>query len=89
MITAEAKGTSLPDVNRDSVPDALEVARITNDQTKAARDYTLKMAELQAKSNANIQKLQVERERNQVNLKNQSNDLEIAKINSRNRKSKS
>ena len=89
MIAAEAKGTSLPDVNRDSVPDALEVARITNDQTKAARDYTLKMAELQAKSNANIQKLQVERERNQVNLKNQSNDLEIAKINSRNRKSKS
>ena len=47
------------------------------------------MAEITGKTRIDAQKIQVEREKIATDLKNQDNDLEIAKINARNRGSKS
>jgi hypothetical protein len=73
------------DVDQSGVADALEVSRLTNDQANAARDYDAKMQELASKRQSEAQKLQLEREKLQVERDNQKNDLEIAKVNARNR----
>lgn len=73
------------DTDQSGVADALEVSRLTADQTKAARDYDAKMQELASKRQAEAQKLALEREKLQVERENQKNDLEIAKMNAKNR----
>ena len=88
LIAAEAKGGALPDVNANAVPDVLEISKLTHEQTKAARDYQLKMADIQSKNLQNNQKLQVEREKLQVARENQTNDLAIARENAKGRNKK-
>lgn len=73
------------DVDQSGVADALEVSRLTADQTKAAKDYDAKMQELASKRQSEAQKLALEREKLQVERDNQKNDLEIAKLNAKNR----
>ena len=73
------------DVDQSGVADALELSRLTADQTKAAREYDTKMQELASKRQTEAQKLAVEREKLQVARENQKNDLEIAKLNAKNR----
>ena len=87
LIAAESKA-QLPDVNTNEVPDVLEISRISNEQSKLEKDNAVKMADIQSKMAQNAQKLQIEREKLQVDRENQKNDLEIAKINARNRASK-
>jgi hypothetical protein len=87
LIAAESKA-QLPDVNTNEVPDVLEISRISNEQSKLEKDNAVKMADIQSKMAQNAQKLQIEREKLQVARENQKNDLEIAKINARNRASK-
>jgi hypothetical protein len=87
LINAESK-TMLPDTNANEVPDVLEINTIANARNKLERDYSSKMADIQSKAVQNAQKLQIERERIQVDRENQKNDLEIAKINAKNRASK-
>jgi len=87
LIAAESK-TQLPDVNTNEVPDVLEISTLANNRTKLERDYASKMADIQSKSMQNSQKLQIEREKLQVARENQKNDLEIAKLNAKNRASK-
>lgn len=89
MIAAEAKGNPLPDENNDQVPDVLEVSKLTNEQTKSAKEYEIKMADIQSRLVQNSQKLQVEREKLQVTRENMANDVQVARINSSNRKKKS
>ena len=88
LIAAEAKAGSMVDVDENKVPDVLEISKLANEQSKAARDYESKMRELQSKSRENAQKMQLEREKLQVARENQKNDLEIAKLNAKNRASK-
>jgi hypothetical protein len=88
LIAAESKVT-LPDVNANETPDVLEISSIMNQQTKLTKDYESKMADIQAKNLQNSQKLQIEREKLQVDRENQKNDLEIAKLNAKNRGAKS
>ena len=88
LINAEAKAI-LPDVNQDQTPDVLQINTIMNQQAKVAKDYESKMADIQSKTMQNAQKLEIEREKLKVERENMQNDLEIAKLNAKNRASKS
>ena len=76
------------DVNSNAIPDILEVSRLANEQSKAAKDYQMKMADIQSKNTLAAQKLQVEKEKLQVARENQANDLAIAKENAKGRAKK-
>jgi hypothetical protein len=87
LIAAEA-GNGLPDVDQNAVPDVLEMSKLTSEQTKAAKDYEIRMADIQSRAKQNMDKMQLERQKLQVERENQKNDIEVAKINARNRANK-
>jgi hypothetical protein len=88
LIAAESKSGPLSDIDASGTPDVLEISKLANEQTRAAKDYQAKMADIQSKNALASQKLQVEREKLQVARDNQANDLAIAKENAKNRASK-
>ena len=77
------------DLNQNAVPDVLEMSRFASEEAKAAKDYQLKMSDVQNKNRLAAEKLQVEREKLQISRENQANDLAIAKENAKNRAKKS
>ena len=87
IIAAESKG-GLPDADMNNIPDALEIDKLMNDQSKAANDYQAKMADIQAKNSLAAQKIALEKEKLKVERENQVNDLKIAQTNAKNRASK-
>lgn len=87
IIAAESKG-GLPDTDENAVPDVLEMTNLMNQQTKLTKDYELKMADIQSKSNQASQKLKIEQEKLKVARENMQNDLEIAKLNAKGRAQK-
>jgi hypothetical protein len=89
LIAAEAKGGALPDIDMNSVPDVLEMSKITNDQAKAAKDYQMKVMDIQSKNKQAMDKMALEREKLQVARENQANDLAVAKENAKGRAKKS
>jgi hypothetical protein len=90
LIAAEAKNMGpLSDVDKSGAPDVLEINKIAAEQSRTAKDYEMKMADIQGKNVQNLQKLEIEREKLKVARENQKNDLEIAKLNAKNRASKS
>jgi hypothetical protein len=89
LIAAESKSGPLSDIDESGTPDVLEMSKIANEQSKAMSDYQTKMAEIQQKDRMAAQKLAVENKKIDADLKNQDNDLAIAKINAKNRSSKS
>jgi hypothetical protein len=76
------------DANQSGVPDVLEVSKLANEQSKADKDYQLKLKELQSKQNELDKKMAIEREKLQVARDNQKNDLAIAKENAKGRNKK-
>jgi len=88
LIAAEAKGGALPDENVNTVPDVLEINKLSMEQTKAQRDYQAKLSDIASKNAIASQKLQVEREKLQVARENQANDLAVAKENAKGRNKK-
>lgn len=88
LIAAEAKSGPLTDVDQTGVPDVLEIQKLTAEQARTSKDYEMKMADIQSKNVQNLQKLEIEREKLKVARENQKNDLEIAKLNAKNRASK-
>jgi hypothetical protein len=90
LIAAEAKNMGpLSDVDKSGAPDVLEINKIAAEQSRTAKDYEMKMADIQGKNVQNLQKLDIEREKLKVARENQKNDLEIAKLNAKNRATKS
>lgn len=87
LINAQAK-TTLPDVDQNAVPDVLEISKLDHERTKATKDYELKIADIQSKNLQSLHKIQVEHEKLQVARENMKNDVEVAKINAKNRASK-
>ena len=85
MIAAESKGAALPDLNANATPDVLETSKLAHDQMKAAKDYEIKMSQIQAQNKQNNDKMQIEREKLQVARENQANDLAVAKENAKGR----
>ena len=76
------------DNDGSGVADALEVSRLSNDQSKAAQDYQIKMQEIQAKSKEVSDKKQIEMEKIAVTRENMANDLAVAKENAKGRNNK-
>jgi hypothetical protein len=89
MIAAESKAGPLSDVDTSGTADVLEMSKLTTEQNKASKDYEAKMKDIQSKNNIAAQKLAVDNRKIDAELKNQDNDLQIAKINASNRASKS
>ncbi len=77
------------DINQNAVPDVLEMSRFASEEAKAAKDYQLKMSDIQNKNRLAAEKLQLEREKLQIARENQANDLAIAKENAKGRAKKS
>ena len=88
LINAESKSGPLSDVDMSGTPDVLEMSKIAGDQTKAMKDYDMKMAQINAQNQQTSQKLQIEREKLQVARENQANDLAVAKENAKGRANK-
>ena len=88
LIAAESKSGPLSDIDVSGVPDVLEIGKLANDQTKALRDYEMKMAQINSQNQQASQKLQIEREKLQVDRENQANDLAVAKENAKGRANK-
>jgi hypothetical protein len=76
------------DENSNAVPDVLEMSRLANDQDKAAKDYGLKMADVQSKNKQAADKMSIEKEKLQVARENMANDLAVAKENAKGRNNK-
>jgi hypothetical protein len=89
MIAAESKAGPLTDADTSGTADVLEMSKLTTEQNKASKDYEAKMREIQSKNNIAAQKLATDNRKIDAELKNQDNDLQIAKINASNRASKS
>ncbi len=90
LIVAESKlGGALPDADNNGIPDVLEISKLGFEQTKADKEHAFKIQELQANAVKEQQKLQIEREKLKVARENQQNDLQIARLNAKNRGSKS
>ena len=77
------------DINQNAVPDVLEMSRFASEEAQAAKDYQLKLSDIQNKNRLAAEKLQVEREKLQIARENQANDLAIAKENAKGRAKKS
>jgi hypothetical protein len=88
LIAAESKAGPLTDLDASGTPDVLEIEKLGAEQVRTTKEYDMKIAEIQSKNNQNLQKMQIEREKLKVARENQKNDLEIAKVNARNRASK-
>lgn len=73
------------DVDKSGVPDVLELSRLSHEQTKAAKEYELKVSDIQSKSKQAADKMALEREKLQVERENMANDLAIAKENAKGR----
>jgi hypothetical protein len=73
------------DADNSGVADALEITRLSAEEQKASKEFQAKMSEIAIKNKQAADKLALEREKLQVDRENQKNDLEIAKINARNR----
>ena len=88
MINAESKAGPLSDVDTSGTPDVLEMSKLMSDQNKAAKDYDLKMHDINSKNKLAADKMAIENKKIDAELKNQENDLQIAKINASNRAKK-
>ena len=73
------------DVDKSGIPDVLELSRLSNEQSRASKDYQMKMQEIQSKNKQASEKLALEKEKLQVARENQANDLAIAKENAKGR----
>jgi len=75
------------DSNANSIPDVLEINKLSHEQEKAAKDYQLKLIEINSKNKQASDKMTLEKEKLQVARENQANDLAVAKENAKGRKS--
>lgn len=73
------------DADQSGVADALEITNMANEEMRANKEHEAKMNEIQSKNNIEAGKLDVAKEKLQVDRENQQNDLEIAKLNAKNR----
>ena len=89
LIAAESKAGPLTDADASGVPDVLEISKLQSEESRAASDYALKLSEIQKDNKAHSDKMALENRKIDAELRNQDNDLEIAKLNAKNRASKS
>jgi hypothetical protein len=89
IISASGYGkVGTEDVNENSVPDIMEMNKLSNDQDKAAKDYQTKMADISSKNKQFDTKMAIEQEKIKVARENMQNDLAVAKENAKGRNNK-
>ena len=76
------------DENANQVPDVMEISRLAHDQDIAAKDYQVKMADMQSKNRQAADKMSIEKGKLQVTRENMANDLAVAKENAKGRNNK-
>jgi len=76
------------DADNSGIADALEMTKLTGEQNKAEKEFQTKMADINSKNMLAAQKLQVERDKNQIARENMANDLAVAKENAKGRNNK-
>jgi len=76
------------DVDQNSIPDVLEMSKLTNDQDKATKDYQTKMADIASKNKQFNDKMAIEQEKIKIARENMANDLAVAKENAKGRNNK-
>jgi hypothetical protein len=89
MIAAESKAGPLTDLDTSGTPDVLEMNKLAAEENKAATAYQTELMRIQQQNKIAADKMSIEREKNSIALKNQANDLAIARENAKNRASKS
>ena len=89
MIAAESKAGPLSDIDESGTADVLELTKLASEESRASKDYESKLNEIRSRDREHYDKMKIEREKMQVDLKNQENDVKVAEINARNRASKS
>tara|TARA_R110000868_G_scaffold14426_3_gene67133 strand:- start:1927 stop:4515 length:2589 start_codon:yes stop_codon:yes gene_type:complete len=89
IITATGFGqVESEDTNNNQVPDVLEMSRLTLEESKATKDYSLKLADIQSRNKQASDKMAVEKDKLKVARENMQNDLQIAKENAKGRANK-
>jgi len=73
------------DLNSNEIPDVLETAKLSQAETKAAKDYELKLRQLANDSQEAANKHNIEKERIKAEREKMTNDLKIAKLNKKNK----
>jgi hypothetical protein len=76
------------DTNQNTIPDVLEMSKLTQEQDKAGKEYASTMADIQLKNKQASDKMSIEREKLQVARENMANDLAVAKENAKGRNNK-
>jgi hypothetical protein len=76
------------DVDQNAIPDVLEMSKLSHEQERAAKDYQLKLADINSKNKQAANKMAVEMEKLKVARENQANDLAVAKENAKGRNKK-
>jgi len=76
------------DINKNTIPDVMEISKLTHEQDKAAKDYALKIADIQSKNKQAADKMNIEKEKIKVARENMANDLAVAKENAKGRNNK-
>ena len=76
------------DVDQNSIPDVLEMSKLTHEQDKASKDYQTKMADIASKNKQFNDKMAIEQEKIKVARENMANDLAVAKENAKGRNNK-
>jgi hypothetical protein len=77
------------DIDKNAIPDVLEMSKLSHDQEKASKDYQLKIADINSKNKQAADKMSIEMEKLKVARENQANDLAVAKENAKGRNKKS
>lgn len=73
------------DTNQNAIPDVLEMSRFASEEARAEKDYQMKLSETQSKQAMDLRKMEIEREKLQIQRENMANDLQIAKENAKGR----
>jgi hypothetical protein len=76
------------DVNNNTIPDVLEMSKLSQAESKAAKDYQSKIMDIQSKNKQASDKMAIEKEKLQVARENMANDLAVAKENAKGRNNK-
>lgn len=76
------------DVNNNTIPDVLEMSKLSQAESKAAKDYQSKIMDIQSKNKQASDKMAIEKEKIAVARENMANDLAVAKENAKGRNNK-
>lgn len=76
------------DEDGDGVADALQLANLSLEETKARQDFEIKMRDISEKNALASRKMDIEEDKNKVARENMVNDLQVAKQNAKGRAKK-